>query len=301
MPAPATPVACHWADRGQTARAAMLPPGAAGDLYARDPSADMTTTADTLTLVPGDVTRGQLRDIYRSRRLVRLDPGWTAKVEAGARIVAEAARGAAAGLRRQYRLRRARPPAHPRRGHRDAAAQSHPLALLRRRRCDAGRDRASDDGAEDRLARPRRFGRAAGRDRDAGAHAGVRRAAGDPAAGLGRCLRRSGAARAHDGGDDRRGRGDVRGQHARRRRGHAARRHRADHARRQGRARADQRHAVLDRLCARRPVRGAAARALGAGDGRARRSMRRWARRRRSGRRSRRCAAIAGRSRRRAR
>ena len=51
----------------------------------------MTTT---ITLTPGDVTRGQLRDIYRSRAPVRLDPAWHAKVAAAAAIVAKAAHGA---------------------------------------------------------------------------------------------------------------------------------------------------------------------------------------------------------------
>lgn len=49
--------------------------------------------ADVLTLTPGDVTRAQLRDIYRTRATVRLDPKWHAKVSAAAAIVAKAAHG----------------------------------------------------------------------------------------------------------------------------------------------------------------------------------------------------------------
>ena len=64
--------------------------------------------------------------------------------------------------------------------------------------------RAADDGAEARQSRPRRLGRAP-RDLAASArHAGGQRDPGGPGAGLGRRVRRSGAAGASHRGDDRR-------------------------------------------------------------------------------------------------
>ena len=47
-----------------------------------------------LVLTPAGVTRGQLRQIYRSRCPVHLDPAWHPRVEAAATIVARAAAGA---------------------------------------------------------------------------------------------------------------------------------------------------------------------------------------------------------------
>ncbi len=49
--------------------------------------------AEPLTLVPGGVSRAELRRIYRSSPAVRLDPAWHARVNAAARVVAEAAGG----------------------------------------------------------------------------------------------------------------------------------------------------------------------------------------------------------------
>ncbi len=71
---------------------------------------------------------------------------------------------------------------------------------------------------------------------------------------LGRRLRRSRAAFAHDADFDWRGRGGIRGRAAAGRRGAGARRPGARRARTEGRAGAAQRHAILDRLGARRFV-----------------------------------------------
>ena len=79
--------------------------------------------------------------------------------------------------------------------------------------------------------------------------------AGGAVPGLGRRVGRSRAARAHVGGDDRRRRVASSTAQGAGRRGAGARRPDAARARRQGRPRAAQRHAVLDRLCAGRAVR----------------------------------------------
>jgi histidine ammonia-lyase len=47
-----------------------------------------------IVILPGDVTRGQLRDIYRNRLPVRLDARWRPRVDASAAVVAKAAQGA---------------------------------------------------------------------------------------------------------------------------------------------------------------------------------------------------------------
>ncbi len=49
--------------------------------------------SDTLVLTPGNVTRAQLRDIYRKQLPSRLDPAWHSRVAQGAEIVALAAGG----------------------------------------------------------------------------------------------------------------------------------------------------------------------------------------------------------------
>ena len=130
-----------------------------------------------------------------------------------------------------------------------ASAQSHRVALLRGRAADARTDRASDDGAEDHLARARCFGRAPRSHRAAAGHAGARRLSAGAAAGIGRRIRRSGAACAYDGRHDRRGAGARRRQDRAGPRGARRRRSHAVDARAEGRSRVDQRHAVLDRLC----------------------------------------------------
>ena len=83
-------------------------------------------------------------------------------------------------------------------------------------------------------------------------------------AGLRRRLRRPRAARAHDGGHDRRRRCHFRRRSRARRRGARRCRARADRARPEGGAGASERHAVLDGLCARRLLRGGARLPLGA-------------------------------------
>ena len=49
--------------------------------------------SEPMMVTPGAVTRGQLRDIYRTRLPVRLDARWHARVEAAAAVVAAAAGG----------------------------------------------------------------------------------------------------------------------------------------------------------------------------------------------------------------
>ncbi len=78
---------------------------------------------------------------------VVLDPSFWPRVEAAAHIVAKAAQRRRARLWHQYRLWKAGLQAHSARPDRAAPAQSHRLALLRRRPADAGADRAADDDA----------------------------------------------------------------------------------------------------------------------------------------------------------
>ena len=49
--------------------------------------------AEAIVVVPGEVSRGTLRRIYRTRTPVRLDPAWHGKVIQGADIVARTAQG----------------------------------------------------------------------------------------------------------------------------------------------------------------------------------------------------------------
>ena len=91
-----------------------------------------------------------------------------------------------------------------------------------------------------------------------------------PAPGLGRRLGRSRAARPYGRGDDRRRRGRGSAASVLPAAGRARRAGLAPlRTRTEGGARAAQRHAVLDRLCARRPVRGRTRVSRGAGDRRA--------------------------------
>jgi Histidine ammonia-lyase len=66
-------------------------------------------------------------------------------------IVAQAAGGASAGLRHQYRVRKTGVETHSAGSDDAAAAEPDCVALLRGRAAHARTDRASDDGAEDRL------------------------------------------------------------------------------------------------------------------------------------------------------
>ena len=161
----------------------------------------LTPGATRLDHAGGDLARGARRPSRSPRRRPAID--------AAAAIVAKAAgggrgRSTASTPASGSSPRCGSPPedtAH-------AAAQPDPVALLRRRRAARRRHDPADDGAEAALARPRRLGRALGDgDADRG-DAGARRHPGDPGAGLGRRLRRPRAARPHDGGDDRRGRGE---------------------------------------------------------------------------------------------
>ena len=107
------------------------------------------------------------------------------------------------GLRHQYRFRKAGVEADSAGPDGAASAQSHRVALLRGRTADARTDRSSDDGAEDRLAGARCFGRAPRRYRATAGHAGARHLSAGAAAGIGGRVRRSGAACAYDGRHDR--------------------------------------------------------------------------------------------------
>ena len=112
-----------------------------------------------------------------------------------------------AGLRHQYRVRKTGVETNSAGPDHAAAAQPHRLALLRGRAAHSRTHRASDDGAEDRLAGAGRVGRAPRNHRATPGHAGARRLSAGAAAGIGGSLRRSGAACAYDGRHDRRGSG----------------------------------------------------------------------------------------------
>ena len=252
--------------------------------------------ATAITLTPGRATLADWRAVADGAA-VHIDRTALPQVEAGARAVAailakgEPVYGINTGFGRL---------AHVRIAAADLAALQRNLVLSHAAGVGEpmrSSNRAADDGAQARLPRPRRLGRAAGDHRDAGSHAGARRDPGGPVPGLGRRVGRSRAARPHDRGDARRRRGRPRRRADAGGRGAGARRTLPDHARRQGRARDAQRHAVLDRggalpacsrssACSRR--RSSPARS---------RPMRREAPTRRSIRASTRCAATAGRSR----
>ena len=194
------------------------------------------------------------RGAPRRRRSRPCRAGVAASAAAVERIVA---RGRA-GLRHQHRVRQAGERAH-RGGRSGAAAAQHRAVARGRRRRAAPRSPidAADDGAEAREPRAGRLGRPA---RDAW-HcsrrcwtAGVTPGRAGP--GLGRRLGRSGAARAHGGGDDRRRRGLDRRPDACRPPRRSPRPASSRSSSAQGRAGAAQRHPVLDRLRAGRPVRG---------------------------------------------
>ena len=156
---------------------------------------------------------------------------------------------ASAGLRHQYRVRKAGVETNSAGPDRAAAAKPHCVALLRGGGTDARTDRSADDGAEDHFVGARCVGRTPRNHRATAGHAGARRLSAGAAAGIGRRIRRSGAARAYDRRHDRRGAGARRRQDRAGPRCAGRGRSRADHAGAEGRPRLDQRHAVFDGLC----------------------------------------------------
>ena len=122
-------------------------------------------------LKPGSASLADWRAIYRGAVPV-LDPACKPRSARSAEAVARIVAQGRAGLRHQHRLRQAGQRAHRGRRSRNPAAQHRPLACRRRRRADAGRRRAADDGAEARQPGAGRLRRAAGDARAAGSDAG---------------------------------------------------------------------------------------------------------------------------------
>ncbi len=217
-------------------------------------------------LVPGQATLAQLGSDL-ARGAARASGPRGAPRRRGGRRPRGRGRGRhGAGLWREHGLRQAREPQDRSGRYGATATQPDPVALLRRGRAYAPVHGAADDCAEAPVARPRRLGRALGDRGAARRHAGRGRHAGDPGAGVGRRERRSGTPRPYGRGHDRRGRGRGRRQAPARCRGAGRGRSCPGGPRTQGRARPHQRHAILDRLCPRRPLRGLARRSGGPGD-----------------------------------
>ena len=253
-----------------------------------------------MILTPGAVTLAELEAVWRGGARRRSTPPRAPAIEAAAARVAAAAAGGAPvyGVNTGFgKLASVKIPAEDTAPLQRNLILSHCAGVGER---DAGGGGAADDGAEARLARARRLGRALGAGRAARGDAGRGRDAG----GAGRRARSAPrgdlAPLAHMAavmlGE---GEAEVGGARAARRRGAGGRGPRADRAGGEGGAGAHQRHAVLHRLGAGRAVRRLAGGAERAPRSRRCRPTRSWARPRRSGRRSTRCAAIAGRSRRR--
>ena len=159
-----------------------------------------------MTTTRSETGRRHARRLARhlSRRRAGARPGLPAEIAASAARRRAHRRQGRAGLRHQHRLRKARQRAHSGFRPRNPAAQHRAQPCGRRRRADAGCDRAADDGAEARQPGAGRIRRAAGNGRAARSHAGKRRDPCGAGAGLGRRFGRPRAAGAHDGGDDRR-------------------------------------------------------------------------------------------------
>ncbi len=161
-----------------------------------------------------------------------------------------------ARLWHQHRLRQARERAHRGGRSRAPAAQHRALACRGRRRAHIAARRAADARPQAREPRPGRLGRAAGNGGDAAGDAGEGAHPRRAAPGLGRRLGRSRPARAYGRGHARHRR-DVYARGPQDRRGGAGvGRAGAGRAGPQGGPRPPQRHAVLDRACAGRSVRG---------------------------------------------
>ncbi len=180
-------------------------------LHARIFGGDFGSAARAMSgpmiLHPGETGLAQLEAIWRGEGPVELH-----REREGRRRGRPCARRAGrsrrrGGLWREHRLRQARLGEDRGRRHRHPAAQSRPVALLRRRRCARRTDRAADDGAQAPLARARRIGRGLGDDRAPGGDDRARRDARRARARLGRRVGRSRAARAYGRRHDRRRRG----------------------------------------------------------------------------------------------
>ena len=163
----------------------------------------------TVTLTPGEVPLADWRAIYRGGRGGARPGSARAAVEASAAAVAAHRRARRAGLRHQHRLRQARQRPHRGRRPRDAPAQHRAVATppASASRCRAAVVRlmmalklaSLAQGASG--VRPATIDAARGACWRTDLHARS-----IPAQGLGRRLGRPRAARAHGGGDDRRGR-----------------------------------------------------------------------------------------------
>ncbi len=240
--------------------------------HSADARRDLPNAGDKRCRPPSPSCRGDVARRHRGRSGRR-------------RRAARPRRDAAGGARRRHhRGRRRRPRGGLRRQHRLRKLASRRIrpqdtATLQRNLilshcCGVGEEaprghRPADDGAEDRLARPRGLRRPAGSDRADRAHAGGGREPRHSRPGLRRGLGRPRAARPSRRRDDRRGRGPPwRPAHGR---GEAlaAAGSSPDHAWAEGGSGADQRHAVLDRPRARGGPAGRAPGVDRAGDRRA--------------------------------
>ena len=187
---------------------------------------------------PGALTLDDLQAIHAGGgRAGDSTPRRAPAIRASAAVVQRAARGDAAGLRRQHRLRQAGLHAHQR----EPTSTTLQLNLIRSHSVGVGAPlqppvvrlmlalKAAQPGA-------RRLGRAGGRGRHAARGAQRRPGAVRAEPGLGRRVGRPGAAGAHDAGADGRGRVPGRRRAPAGRRVPARSRHRAADAARQGRA-----------------------------------------------------------------
>ena len=111
-----------------------------------------------IPLRPGATALGDWRAIYRGAR-IRLDPILLGGGRGGRRRRRAHRRQGRAGLWHQHRLRQARERAHRGGRSRDPATQHRAFARGGRRRGDAARNRAADDGAETGEPRAGRLGR----------------------------------------------------------------------------------------------------------------------------------------------
>ena len=211
--------------------------------------------AGVFTLTPGTLTLKDLRGLLDQPRPIALDPASHRAIDRSAAVVqavidrGETAYGINTGFGALARthikddqlteLQRRLVLSH-------AAGTGEPLSDLHRAR----RPDPQDQRPGARLLRhpPQR-------DRGAGRAAECRGLSAHPGQGLGRRLRRPGAARAYVGDPARHRRGQPQGQGPLRRRRPEDRRPEADRPRRQGRARPAQRHPGLDRAGGHRPVR----------------------------------------------
>ncbi len=137
-----------------------------------------------IVLKPGAIRLDELRSVYEGA-VPALDPAGSAKVAAAADVIAgiiakgDPVYGINTGFGKLASVR------IPVRGYRDAAAQPHPVALLRRGRAAGTGNRSIDHGAEACIAGARRFWHTAGDHRADRGDARSWHCAGHPGKGLG--------------------------------------------------------------------------------------------------------------------